>query len=121
MHESVVPELQKKSLQKNEKIKNYFGSCFVFSSRIFIHFFNLLMRLCSNLAPGTVKSKSLVNWLFIFWKTGSCTVARALRAKDSDAAELKELFMFCEDDIFSKNHKAYIREKSSPLCPIFVL
>ena len=33
-----------------------------------------------------VKSKSVVNWLFIFWKIGSCAVACALRANDSDAA-----------------------------------
>lgn len=95
-------------------MKYYFGSCFVCSSRIFIHFFNLLMRLCNNLAPGTVKSKSLVNWPFIFWKTGSCTVAWARRAKDSDAAELNELFIFCEDDMFSANRKIHIREKLSP-------
>lgn len=39
------------------------------------------------MAFGCVKSKSAVNWLFIFWKTGSCTVACARRARLSDAAE----------------------------------
>jgi len=33
-----------------------------------------------------LKSKSVVNWLFIFWKIGSCAVACARRARDSDAA-----------------------------------
>ena len=33
-----------------------------------------------------VKSKSFVNWLFIFWNTGSWAVACALLARDSDAA-----------------------------------
>ena len=33
-----------------------------------------------------LKSKSVVNWLFIFWKIGSWAVACALRARDSDAA-----------------------------------
>ena len=33
-----------------------------------------------------VKSKSVVKWLFIFWKMGSWAVAWALRARDSEAA-----------------------------------
>lgn len=65
----------------------YLGRTFVLASSILTHFLSFCMRFCNFIALGCVKSKSAVNWLFIFWKTGSCTVACARRARLSDAAE----------------------------------
>lgn len=66
----------------------HFGRVFTFVSRIWIHLRSLTMRFCSFMEPGTAKSKSVVNWTFIIWNTGSCTVARARLARLSDAALL---------------------------------
>lgn len=65
---------------------NYFGSSLVFASRSLIHFFSSTIRLCSFVAPDTLKSKSLVNCCFIFWNTGSWAVIWARLARDSLAA-----------------------------------
>lgn len=40
----------------------------------------------SEFSISNLKSKSVVNWLFIFWNTGSWAVAWARLARDSDAA-----------------------------------
>lgn len=94
----------RKDLKKMTSIRNlfqylqenslYLGNCFVFPSKIFIHFLNLTIRLCSRRAPGTLKSKSLINCCFMVWKSGSCTVACALLARDSEAADMKVLLIF---------------------------
>lgn len=65
----------------------YLGNTLVLASSILTHFLSFCMRFCSFMALGCVKSKSAVNWVFIFWKTGSCTVACARLARLSDAAE----------------------------------
>ena len=77
---------KKKSFQKCTILKyqyTYFCSDFVFSSSILIHLFNFDIRLCSLLAPGELKSKSLANCVFSLWKAGSWAAAWARLASVS--------------------------------------
>lgn len=75
------------SVQCLTELCTYLGKTFVFASSILTHFLSFCIRFCNFIAFGCEKSKSAVNWVFIFWKTGSCTVACARRARLSDAAE----------------------------------
>lgn len=61
----------------------YFWSDLVFSSNILIHLLSLDMRLCSLLAPGELKSKSLANCALSLWKAGSWAAAWARLASVS--------------------------------------
>jgi len=81
----------------------HFGNVFTFVSSIWIHLRSLTIRFCSFMDPGTAKSKSVVNWTFIIWNTGSCTVARARLARLSDAALLN--CALTELEIFSDTYK----------------
>ncbi|MPC17611.1 hypothetical protein E2C01_010473 [Portunus trituberculatus] len=63
-----------------------------------------------------MKSKSVVNWPFILWNTGSWTVACARLASDSEAAlaycppPLTELLMFSETHNIASYTKNFLSE-----------
>jgi hypothetical protein len=71
------PEIKRdvKQVLNRKVFKSYLGNCVLFDSKYLIQIRNLLTKLCSLVEPGSEKSKSLANCSFIFWNTGSWTVA----------------------------------------------